>query len=98
MLFLPQDQEAAAAAAVIVEKVVAAEGRCRIVGWRDVPHDAAVVGRMAKAEQPIIRQVQCPASSVGVSTADMDRPVMSGKLAIRKPCRTALTRCSACPD
>jgi glutamate synthase domain-containing protein 1 len=59
MLFLPQDPETAAAAATIVEKVVAAEGRCRIIGWRDVPHDAAVVGRMAKAEQPIIRQVQC---------------------------------------
>ena len=60
MLFLPQDPETAAAAATIVEKVVAAEGRCRIIGWRDVPHDAAVVGRMAKAEQPIIRQVQLP--------------------------------------
>ena len=57
MLFMPQDPEAAAAAATIVEKVVAAEGRCRIAGWRDVPSDNAVVGRMAKAEQPIIRQV-----------------------------------------
>ena len=57
MLFLPQDPQAAAAAATIVEKVVAAEGRCRIAGWRDVPSDNAVVGRMAKAEQPIIRQV-----------------------------------------
>ena len=57
MLFMPQDPEAAAAAAVIVEKVVAAEGRCRIAGWRDVPSDNSVVGRMAKAEQPIIRQV-----------------------------------------
>ncbi len=57
MLFMPQDPEAAAAAAIVVEKVVAAEGRCRIAGWRDVPSDNAVVGRMAKAEQPIIRQV-----------------------------------------
>ena len=64
MLFMPQDPEAAAAAATIVEKVVAAEGRCRIAGWRDVPHDDAVVGRMARAEQPVIRQVREPAPTL----------------------------------
>ena len=58
MLFLPNDEAAAAAAVAILEKVVAAEGRCRIAGWRDVPVDHAVVGRMAKATQPIIRQVR----------------------------------------
>lgn len=68
MMFMPQDPEAAAAAATIVEKVVAAEGRCRIAGWRDVPCDDAVVGRMAKAEQPIIRQV-CKPAPTGVPRA-----------------------------
>lgn len=58
MLFLPNDEKLAAEALAIVEKVVAAEGRLRIAGWREVPVDHATVGRMAKATQPIIRQVR----------------------------------------
>ena len=40
----------------IIEDVVAAEGRCRIVGWREVPVDGSVVGRMAKRTQPRFMQ------------------------------------------
>ena len=57
MLFLPSDDAGEAASKALLEKVVAAEGRCRVVGWRKVPVDAAVVGRLAAATQPRIWQV-----------------------------------------
>ena len=61
MLFLPNDDELAAAAKAIVEDVVAAEGRCHIVHWRQVPVDGSIVGKMAKRTQPRIWQVHpCP--------------------------------------
>ena len=55
-LFLPNDDKLAADSKKIIEDVVAAEGRCRIVGWRDVPVDESVVGRMAKRTQPRFMQ------------------------------------------
>ncbi len=57
MLFLPNDDELAAQSKQIVEDVVKAEGRCSVVGWRDVPVDHSVVGRMAKATEPRIVNV-----------------------------------------
>lgn len=57
MLFLPNDDELAAQAKQIVEDVIASEGRCTIAGWRDVPVDHSIVGRMAKATEPRIVQV-----------------------------------------
>lgn len=71
MLFLPNDDKLAALAKQIVEDVVKAEGRCHIVGWRDVPVVKEVVGPLAKATEPRIVQVQsqtflsiCDASSI----------------------------------
>jgi glutamate synthase domain-containing protein 1 len=58
MLFLPNDDKLAAQAKQIVEDVVAAEGRCTIAGWRDVPVDHSIVGRMAKITEPRIVQVR----------------------------------------
>ena len=57
MLFLPNDDKLAAQARQIVEDVVKAEGRCSVVGWRPVPVDHSVVGRMAKATEPRIVNV-----------------------------------------
>ena len=58
MLFLPNDDEHEAEAIKILEEVVKAEGRCKIVGWRDVPVDPEVVGRFARVTQPRIKQVR----------------------------------------
>ena len=58
MLFLPNDDKLAALAKQIVEDVVKAEGRCHIVGWRDVPVVKEVVGPLARATEPRIVQVQ----------------------------------------
>ncbi len=59
MLFLPNDDKLAAQAKQIVEDVIASEGRCHVAGWRDVPVDHTIVGRMAKATEPRIVQVGC---------------------------------------
>lgn len=60
MLFLPNDDALAAQARSIVEQVVSAEGRCRVVAWRDVPVDHSIVGPMAKATEPRIVNVRYP--------------------------------------
>ena len=57
MLFLPNDDKLASEACQIIEDVVKREGHCKLVGWREVPVDHAVVGRFAKVTQPRIKQV-----------------------------------------
>jgi glutamate synthase (ferredoxin) len=57
MLFLPNDDRLEEQAIQIIKDVVKREGRCKIVGWRDVPVDPSVVGRFAKVTQPRIKQV-----------------------------------------
>ncbi|MCH8974532.1 MAG: glutamate synthase subunit alpha, partial [Chloroflexi bacterium] len=55
MTFLPQSTEERAACEAIIEAAVSAEGQ-RFLGWRDVPVDAAGIGRVARDCQPAIRQ------------------------------------------
>lgn len=56
MMFLPNDDALVPVCKKVVEDAAAAEGLA-IVGWRDVPVDQEVVGRMARATQPRIVQV-----------------------------------------
>lgn len=72
MLFMPNDDKLAAQAAAIFEKVVSSEGHFRMAGWRDVPVDHSVVGRMAAATQPIIRQVFIEHTG-GATGAELER-------------------------
>ena len=55
-VFLPADPAARAACERIFEEVVAEEGQ-RVLGWRDVPIDARVVGPTAKKVMPVFRQL-----------------------------------------
>ncbi|MCW5807975.1 MAG: glutamate synthase large subunit, partial [Deltaproteobacteria bacterium] len=55
-VFLPEDAGARAACEEIVAQVIAEEGQ-RLIGWRDVPIDAAHVGPTARAAMPVFRQV-----------------------------------------
>ncbi|MEZ4403484.1 MAG: glutamate synthase large subunit [Kofleriaceae bacterium] len=55
-VFLPADPVARTACERIVEEVVAAEGQ-RVLGWRDVPIDARVVGPTARQVMPVFRQL-----------------------------------------
>jgi len=56
MVFLPQDPSLAFKAKDILNKSIAAEG-LTVLGWRPVPVDKTVVGRMAKDTEPVIEQV-----------------------------------------
>ena len=56
MVFLPQDEAQAAKGKEILEAAIAAEG-LTVLGWREVPVDKDVVGRMAKDTEPVIEQV-----------------------------------------
>jgi glutamate synthase domain-containing protein 1 len=71
MLFLPNDDKLAALAKQTVEDVVKAEGRCHIVGWRDVPVVKEVVGPQARETEPRIVQVRTmpPACCCGAALA-----------------------------
>lgn len=57
MLFLPNDDALEAQAKAIIDEVVSAEG-LKVLGYRQVPVDHAVVGRFAKDTQPRIWQVR----------------------------------------
>jgi glutamate synthase domain-containing protein 2/glutamate synthase domain-containing protein 1/glutamate synthase domain-containing protein 3 len=55
MVFLPRDDERRLLFERLIERIANEEG-FRILGWRDVPTDAAHAGTMALAAQPAIRQ------------------------------------------
>eukprot|EP00899_Mesostigma_viride_P025406 jgi/Mesvir1/604/Mv02039-RA.1 len=56
MVFLPRDDAKADAARKLINEVIAGEG-IKVLGWRTVPVNNAVVGKMAAATQPKIEQV-----------------------------------------
>jgi glutamate synthase (NADPH/NADH) large chain len=56
MVFLPTDPTARRACEAALEKAVTDEGQ-RVIGWRDVPVDESVVGRVARETMPVIRQI-----------------------------------------
>jgi glutamate synthase (NADPH/NADH) large chain len=68
MIFLSQDENRAEAAKTIVEEEIRAQG-LQCLGWRAVPYDDAVLGRMAKANMPDIEQVFINAA--GLSKQDL---------------------------
>ena len=69
MIFLAQDEAAAARQARILEAVVAEEGQA-LLGWRDVPHEPAAIGWLARESMPRIRQILVEAR--GSEAADQD--------------------------
>jgi glutamate synthase (NADPH/NADH) large chain len=56
MLFLPRDAAGRAASEQIIADKIAAEGQ-RLLGWRDVPVNSAILGESVKLVEPIVRQV-----------------------------------------
>jgi glutamate synthase (NADPH/NADH) large chain len=55
-VFLPQEAASRHACERLFEGVVREEGQA-VLGWRDVPTDAATLGPTARASQPVIRQL-----------------------------------------
>src|SRR5690606_36047553 len=55
-VFLPRDQNERTHCLRRFERLIAEEGQ-QCLGWRDVPIDSSVIGRTARAVEPVIRQV-----------------------------------------
>jgi glutamate synthase (NADPH/NADH) large chain len=55
VVFLPRDVTQRNRCELAIEQYVANEGPA-FLGWRDVPTDNRVIGEIAKAEEPVIRQ------------------------------------------
>jgi glutamate synthase domain-containing protein 2/glutamate synthase domain-containing protein 1/glutamate synthase domain-containing protein 3 len=68
MCFLPHDEAARARLVALIARTVAEEGQ-HVLGWREVPVDAAHVGVVAGASAPCIRQLLVGA---GEDVADQD--------------------------
>ncbi len=67
IMFLPREAERAESARTALAKLAGEEG-LTIVGWRDVPVDAASLGSMAEAAMPSMHQVfvgPAPGTAVG---------------------------------
>ncbi|NOY82975.1 MAG: glutamate synthase large subunit [Kiritimatiellaeota bacterium] len=56
MVFLPTDRAVAARCVNCIEAAVSSEG-AQVIGWRDVPVDSTGLGALAKATEPVFRQV-----------------------------------------
>jgi glutamate synthase domain-containing protein 2/glutamate synthase domain-containing protein 1/glutamate synthase domain-containing protein 3 len=72
MVFLPRDEERRRVFEALIERIANEEG-WRVLGWRDVPTDAAHAGTMALAAQPAIREFFV--ARIGVA-ADADDGVL----------------------
>ncbi len=55
-VFLPADPAGRRAIEEMFAAVVREEGQ-ELLGWRDVPRDRSVIGRIARAGEPVIRQI-----------------------------------------
>jgi glutamate synthase (ferredoxin) len=95
MLFLPNDDAGEAAAKALVERVVAAEGKTRVVGWRVVPVDSSVVGRLARATEPRVWQVVVAPVDAAVRGDALERELFVLRKLIEKEARAALPPAAA---
>jgi len=82
MVFLPQDDAAEARARQVLEAAVAGQG-LRVLGWREVPHDPSVLGRIAAATQPRIAQLLIGRPE-GATTEAFERELMLARKAAER--------------
>ena len=72
VVFLPQDPTERARCEAFIEEATESEGQ-RFLGWRDVPVDAAAIGRVARDCQPRIRQFFVGRGPAGTDGAHFER-------------------------
>ncbi len=86
MCFLPIEDDAGARLRELLERTTRAEGQ-RVLGWREVPVDAACTGRTAGACRPAIWQLFVGAGAEVEGAADFDQDAFERKLyVIRRVC------------
>jgi glutamate synthase (NADPH) large chain len=85
MLFLPHENETRETAEALINKTIEAEGQ-QLLGWRFVPRDSAVIGWLARKNEPVIRQVFIGAAD-GIDADTFERKLFvirkSSSIAIR---------------
>ncbi len=69
MIFLAEDEAAAARQVALLETIVAEEGQ-QVLGWRDVPHDEEAIGWVARESMPQVRQIFVAARGPQAEDAD----------------------------
>jgi glutamate synthase (NADPH/NADH) large chain len=69
MVFLPSSAPERRACEQLIERTVTAEA-CRVIGWRDVPTNPQHVGDIARATQPVIRQVFIARAGIELEVED----------------------------
>lgn len=70
--FLPADDAEAAAAVAEIERICGEEG-LKVLGWRDVPVTASLVGSIASSCMPLFRQLFVSASALPLRGLALDR-------------------------
>ena len=70
MVFLPQDDDERAWCEARMQETASAKG-LRLLGWRDVPHDAQAIGSGAREVLPVIRQ--CFVTGEGLAGDALER-------------------------
>ena len=95
MLFLPNDDSGEAAAQALVERVVAAHAKTRVTGWRRVPVDSTVVGRLARATEPRVWQVVLAPVDGGLKGDALERELFVLRKAIERDARASLPAAAA---
>lgn len=85
MFFLPAEPASLGQATALVEEVLRDEGM-PVLGWRDVPTDAAILGPTARATCPAIRQafVACPPDYSRGDKAAWERRLFLARRAIER--------------
>ena len=71
MVFLPRDAKARETAESAMNTSIADEG-LTVLGWRDVPRDNQQLGWLARANEPVMKQVFVRGPE-GMDTAELDR-------------------------
>lgn len=82
MVFLPNDDASEVTSRRIAEESAAAEG-LEVLGWREVPVQASVVGRFAAATAPRVAQLVVKDGS-GRSGADLERTLYFARKAMER--------------
>ena len=72
LVFLPHDAGEQASCMRLLEDVIQAEGLA-LVAWRDVPTDNSVLGQIAQASEPVIKQVFVTSQQRRIKQAVLER-------------------------
>jgi glutamate synthase domain-containing protein 2/glutamate synthase domain-containing protein 1/glutamate synthase domain-containing protein 3 len=87
MFFLPREPESEKACREALEATISNEGMV-MLGWREVPVDPCILGKMARESLPVIKQ--CFVTSSSLSGDELERKLYVLRRLVEKQCREEL--------